>query len=335
MKKSIFVIAAFLALSLVSGGYSEERDPEYAKALKHYHMKRFDKAVEILKIYVEVKPEPAAYYLLGYSLYELGKYREAMGYFDAAFLIDPDFSLEKAGLITAPDVKKGKSESLPSSGGREVGVDVPAKPVPKEPRKSQAAPKEAPQTASQVLPAPKAKEAPQAVPQVQPAPKAEQRRIPAAPVQTQPRSLPKAMQSVPLPPDAQALIGKFGILIAALGILFYIYFSLCLYKIAGKLDVSAAWTAWVPLVQIWTIVAAAGKPWWWLLILVLSAIIPFAGPIISGIVSIYLWVCITENLGRNKWLGLLMIVPLVNLVWPGILAFSRAQEIPEVAEPAA
>jgi hypothetical protein len=35
--------------------------------------------------------------------------------------------------------------------------------------------------------------------------------------------------------------------------------------------------------------------------------------------------CISENLGKNKWLGLLMLVPIVNFVWLGILAFSKLE----------
>jgi hypothetical protein len=97
----------------------------------------------------------------------------------------------------------------------------------------------------------------------------------------------------------------------------YIYTSLCLFLIAKKLDVPAPWTAWVPLIQVWTFVTAAGKPWWWILLLLV--------PIVSIIAGIYLWVCITENLGRNKWLGLLMLVPIVNLVFLGMLAFSKSE----------
>ena len=35
--------------------------------------------------------------------------------------------------------------------------------------------------------------------------------------------------------------------------------------------------------------------------------------------------CIVENLGRNKWLGLLILVPIVNLVYMGVLAFSKQE----------
>jgi uncharacterized membrane protein YoaK (UPF0700 family) len=90
-----------------------------------------------------------------------------------------------------------------------------------------------------------------------------------------------------------------------------------MFLIAKKLDVPAPWIAWIPIIQIWTVVASAGKPWWWILLLLV--------PIVNIIVGIYLWVCITENLGRNKWLGLLMLVPIVNFVFLGILAFSKTE----------
>jgi hypothetical protein len=67
-------------------------------------------------------------------------------------------------------------------------------------------------------------------------------------------------------------------------------------------------------------VGSAGKPWWWILLL----FIPLAG----AIVAIYLWICISENLGHNKWLGLLMILPMINLLFMAYLAFSKAAGAP-------
>jgi hypothetical protein len=98
----------------------------------------------------------------------------------------------------------------------------------------------------------------------------------------------------------------------------YIYYSLCMYLIAKKLDVPAAWTAWIPIANLWPFVASAGKSLWWALLLLV--------PIVNLFVMIYLWMCIAENLGRNKWLGLLMLIPLVNLVYLGVLAFSEKKE---------
>lgn len=111
--------------------------------------------------------------------------------------------------------------------------------------------------------------------------------------------------------------GFIVVILAVLAVLF-LFFSLCLFLIAKKLEVSAAWTAWVPLLSLWAFVASARKSGWWIVLLFI--------PVVNFFVGIYLWMCICENLGRNKMLGLLMLLPLVNLVWLGILAFSRGEE---------
>jgi len=106
-------------------------------------------------------------------------------------------------------------------------------------------------------------------------------------------------------------------------ILGYLYFSLCLYFIARKLNVSKAWIAWVPLFQIMTLVESASKPAWWVLL--------FFVPLVNFVVSIYVWMCISENLGKDKWLGLLMLVPIANLIYLGMLAFSKQDSSSETS----
>jgi len=57
-------------------------------------------------------------------------------------------------------------------------------------------------------------------------------------------------------------------------------------------------------------------------------------PIINIFIGIYLWICITENLGKNKLLGLLMLLPLINMLFLGFLAFSREGKPVEAPEAA-
>ncbi len=103
----------------------------------------------------------------------------------------------------------------------------------------------------------------------------------------------------------------------------YLYGALCLYLIAKKLNVPAAWTAWIPILQTWAFLSSAGKPLWWVLL--------FFVPLVNAFVGVYLWICITENLGKNKMLGLLMLIPVANLIFLGVLAFSQKEETPGVA----
>ena len=120
------------------------------------------------------------------------------------------------------------------------------------------------------------------------------------------------------------------------GFVLYIYISFCLYMIARKVGVADAWTAWIPIVNLWTFVESAGKPWWWTAIIVglsLSSVVPIAG-IALGLLNlgvvIYLWMCISENVGKNRWLGLLMLVPIVNLFYPAVLAFSKIEPLSNI-----
>jgi magnesium-transporting ATPase (P-type) len=138
-------------------------------------------------------------------------------------------------------------------------------------------------------------------------------------VQEQPRAVISAPQEPQQMPTAgiMAFVMAFFMIFLVLVAGMYVYFSLCLYLIAKKLNVSAPWTAWVPIINIWTLLQAAGKPCWWVLL--------FFIPLVSIIVVAYVWMCIVENLGRNKWLGLLMLVPIINLVYMGILAFSKQE----------
>ncbi len=130
-----------------------------------------------------------------------------------------------------------------------------------------------------------------------------------------------------------AMISAFLVLF---GFIFYIYVSFCLYMIARKVGVADAWTAWIPIVNLWTFVEAAGKPWWWTAIIVglsLSSVVPIAG-IALGLLNlgvvVYLWMCISENIGKNRWLGLLMLVPIANLFYPAVLAFSKIEPLQDI-----
>lgn len=330
MKKLVFVIIMFLGL-FFAAPYTTfaQTDAEYSKALKYYNTKQYAKAVEQLQDYVKKNPDPAAYYLMGYSLYKLGKFNEATQYFNEAYLLDPDFSLEKAGLIKKQP--EGKTREIAQQAADE---QVPSEQKPPATETKAKQPEAKKETASSKQPP--AKKEP--VPAVQPA-KGVQPQKPeikavtpqkAAPQKVEPSKSvqpPAGMPPAPIMPQKGTpgvapglligLMAGFGIIMLVIVLAVYIFCSLCLFRIAKKLNVSAPWTAWIPLVNLWTVVTAAGKPWWWILLM----FIPIAGPFIG----VYLWMCITENLGRNKWLGLLLLVPIAGFVWMGILAFSKSE----------
>ncbi len=108
--------------------------------------------------------------------------------------------------------------------------------------------------------------------------------------------------------------GIMGVYCCAI-LVFYVYFSFCIMKIAQKLGVENAWLAWIPIVNIWVLVQCAGKEWWWILLMFI--------PIANIVAAIVIWMAIAERRGKPSWLGILMIVPIANLIIPGYLAFSE------------
>jgi len=147
---------------------------------------------------------------------------------------------------------------------------------------------------------------------------------PSAPVPAMPAVKEAPRGNIPSPflpgnaPPANviaALIAGFMTVFLFIAVGVYIYTSLCLYLIAKKLNVAEAWAAWIPIIQVWPFLTSAGKPCWWVILLLI--------PFVNAVVGVYLWMCIAENLGRNKWLGLLMLLPIVNLVLMGVLAFVK------------
>jgi tetratricopeptide (TPR) repeat protein len=127
MKKGIIVIIAFFSLLVIAG--AAFADAEYDAAMKAYAERNYRDAAVHFRTYVEKKPDSTAYYLLGYSLYELGKYKEATECFKQAYLIDPTFSPEKVGLskefpkVRAKKMKKTRKKAhrhTPSRGHKKA-----------------------------------------------------------------------------------------------------------------------------------------------------------------------------------------------------------------------
>ncbi len=101
-----------------------------------------------------------------------------------------------------------------------------------------------------------------------------------------------------------------------LSLVIYLFFAWCLYLICKKCQVENAWLAWIPIVQIVPMVQAGGKPLWWILIIIFV-------PLVNIVFSVLLWMAISERRGKPSWVGILTIVPIVNLFVLPYLAFAK------------
>src|SRR5262245_55193735 len=100
----------------------------------------------------------------------------------------------------------------------------------------------------------------------------------------------------------------------AVGLVFYVYLSFCIYKIAQKGGAENPWMPWLPIVDMLLLSEIAGKPMWWIIL--------FFIPIVNIVVSVLLWMAVAEVLRKPAWVGVLIIVPCIGIFVPGYLAFS-------------
>ncbi len=173
--------------------------------------------------------------------------------------------------------------------------------------------------------------------------------LPSMPqIQQQPGAGAFPMGQLPLPINpldfmqaASMFTGMALLLQASFSLLCYFFMSLCIYLIARKTDTKGAWLAWVPILQIFPLIESAGIAWWWGLVLYLVPIPLMFIPLVNiiGMVVwffvlliffVVVWMRICERLGMNKWLGLVMLLPVFNMVLLALLAFITESQGPPV-----
>lgn len=127
-------------------------------------------------------------------------------------------------------------------------------------------------------------------------------------------------------------IGTGGMLALSLGILggilfiallMYIYQAFALMTLARRTKTKNGWLAWIPFANIYLITQIAKKEWWWTLIIIFGGFIPILGGLIVLAGMVYLFYFIAKIRRLPEWTCVLMAIPLVNLVYLGILAWGK------------
>ncbi len=118
------------------------------------------------------------------------------------------------------------------------------------------------------------------------------------------------------------LLGAFTGVILFIGLAVYIYTALVLMTIAKKTETEYPWLAWIPFANLYLMTQIANVPWWTFLIVIAASFIPFAGQLIVMGMLIWWWWRIAEERAKPGWLSLLMLIPIVNFIIMGVLAWS-------------
>jgi hypothetical protein len=118
------------------------------------------------------------------------------------------------------------------------------------------------------------------------------------------------------------LAAGFLVVLIVVLIALYIYSALALMTIAKRINVEPAWLAWIPIANIYLMTKMAGVPWWTMLVILVSWI-PLIGPLAMAAAMVWWFWKISEKRGKDGWWGILMIIPIANLVIMGILAWGK------------
>ncbi|MCG6551513.1 MAG: DUF5684 domain-containing protein [Candidatus Magnetominusculus sp. LBB02] len=229
--------------------------------------------------------------------------------------------IDKNGASHVTDYPPPNDEDTDTSASKE-----PEKTQPAEPKNAATPPPPAAKTEPQPTPAQNAATPPPPVVQASPPPA---QPVPAAAATPRPvvkRKMPQTVKAPQKPksflsniPIAHQTLMLISFVMLGLGILSYLVHMFFLYKIAVRLSVSKPWIAWIPVINIYTMVRAADKPLWWLLLVLV--------PIINIRFGLYLWMAICERLGINRKYGLLS---LIFIIGPLLITASN-RVIPQIA----
>ena len=100
-----------------------------------------------------------------------------------------------------------------------------------------------------------------------------------------------------------------------ISIALYAYAAFCFQTIAKKTGTENGWFAWVPILNVYLMCKIAGKSGWWILLLLI--------PLVNIAISIILWMEIAKACQKPAWIGILAIIPGINLFVMGYLAFAE------------
>ncbi len=109
-------------------------------------------------------------------------------------------------------------------------------------------------------------------------------------------------------------MASFAWVSAILIILLYAYSAICLQRIAIKTQTENPWLAWIPIANLYLCYLIAKSAVWWFILLFI--------PCANIVASVVIWTRIAKARHKSKWLGVLMLLPLVNFCVMGYLAFS-------------
>lgn len=103
----------------------------------------------------------------------------------------------------------------------------------------------------------------------------------------------------------------WGIILGSLlaAVVFYVLSAWLLYRTGKRFNYANSWYAWVPILNMWMMTELAGRDSTFFVILLLGT---FLCGIVGFVMMVMLWMDIAERCGKERWYGILVIIPIVN-----------------------
>jgi hypothetical protein len=124
---------------------------------------------------------------------------------------------------------------------------------------------------------------------------------------------PLTLLGVALQDEIPGLGAAFGATFLFIVLALYAFSAICFMKIAEKTNTENGWWAWIPILNILLMLAIARKPWWWILLMLI--------PLVNFVIIILVFVGICQTRGKSGLLAIGLLIPIVNLIVLGYLAF--------------
>jgi hypothetical protein len=107
------------------------------------------------------------------------------------------------------------------------------------------------------------------------------------------------------------------------GVLFYILAGWLLYRVGKRLGYENSWYAWIPFLNMYMMVQLSKQEDSWFWIILITSFIPCIN-IVAVVMLVIVWMDIAEICGKERWWGILLIIPIVNFVVMYILGTGPA-----------
>lgn len=116
-------------------------------------------------------------------------------------------------------------------------------------------------------------------------------------------------------------------------LLFYILCSIPLYLLAKKADHEMAWVAFIPIFNVLLMLHLARLSLWWMVPILITGMFDYLFfNIIYILLYSYIYFKFIEAYGKNGWLGLLLLIPIVGYIFMYYLALSNDVQYVQVVE---